>query len=96
VLNGVARGGAAVPDAEFVKDRAKMGVDGAPAEKERLSDLLIRHPACHELQHLDLSRREVFEARRCRARLVELKLRRRRSFTPSGQELHPLRLRWPY
>jgi hypothetical protein len=42
-----------------------VGMDGAPAEKERLSDLLIRHPACHELQHLDLSRREVFEARQC-------------------------------
>jgi hypothetical protein len=96
VLNGVSRSGAAVPDAEFVKDRAKVGVDRTPAEKERLSDLLIRHPPCHELQHLDLSRREVFEARQCRARLAELQLRRRRSITPSGQELHPLRLRWAY
>lgn len=64
MLYSVSRGGAAVPDAEFVKDRAKVGVDRAPAEKERLSDLLVRHPACHELQHLDLSRRQVFEARR--------------------------------
>jgi hypothetical protein len=72
VLNGVSRGRAALPDAEFVEDRAKVGVDGAPAEKERLSDFLVRHPARHELQHLDLSRRQVFEARRCRARLAEL------------------------
>ena len=64
MLNGVARGGATVADAQFVKDRAKVGMDGAPAEKERLSDLLVRHPARHELQHLDLSRGQVFEASR--------------------------------
>ena len=63
MLDRVSRGGASVPDTEFVKDRAQVGVDGPAAEKERLSDLLVRHPARHELQYLDLSRRQVFETR---------------------------------
>ena len=48
VLNCESRCGAPVSDAEFVKNRAQVCMDGAAAEKERLGDLGIRHAACDQ------------------------------------------------
>ena len=66
MLDGVASRGASVPDAELVKNRAQMRVDGSAAEKERLGDLVVGHSPRHQPQHLDLSRRQVLEAGRSR------------------------------
>ena len=66
MLNGVAGRGTAVPDAEFVKDGAQMGVDRSAAEKERVRDLVVGHSPGDQPQDLDLPRRQVFEAGRHR------------------------------
>ncbi len=86
VLNGIASGGTAVPDLEFVKNRAQVCVDRAPAEKKGLGDLRIRHSASQQPQHLDLSRGQLIEtARRSYLRLRHPR-RRRGSVTRGGQE----------
>lgn len=74
MLNGVSSRGAAVPDAEFVKNRAQVRVDRSPAEKERLGDLRIRHSASQQPQYLDLSRGQLIETgRRGYVRLRQLR-----------------------
>ena len=95
MLDGVASRGASVPDAELVKNRAQVRVDGSAAEKERLGDLVVGHSPRHQPQDLDLSRRQVLEAgryRRIRFRQVDA-WRRRRAVVPCGQKWHPLYLR---
>ncbi len=91
MLDGVASRGASVPDAELVKNRAQMRVDGSAAEKERLGDLVVGHSPRHQPQDLDLSRRQVLEAgryRRIRFRQVDA-WRRRRAVVPRGQNGTP-------
>jgi hypothetical protein len=81
-----------MPDAELVKNRAQMRVDCSTAEKERLGDLVVGHSPRHEPQDLDLSRRQVLEAGRCRrVRFSQVDARRRRrAVMPHPQEWHPL------
>ncbi len=55
-----------MPDAELVKNRAQMRVDYSTAEKEHLGDLVVGHSPRHKPQDLDLPRRQVLEAGRCR------------------------------
>ncbi len=91
MLDGVASRGASVPDAELVKNRAQVRVDGSAAEKERLGDLVVGHSPRHQPQDLDLSRRQVLEAgryRRIRFRQVDA-WRRRRAVVPCGQNGTP-------
>ena len=91
MLDGVASRGASVPDAELVKNRAQMRVDGSAAEKERLGDLVVGHSPRHQPQDLDLSRRQVLEAGRYRRiRFRQIDAWRRRAVVPRGQKWHPL------
>jgi hypothetical protein len=90
VLNGVSSRRAAVPDAEFVKNRAQVRVDRTAAKEERVGDLGIRHPACHQTQHLDLPLGQLIEpGSQSGLRLGRLGRYFRGRFTPGGQNSTP-------
>ena len=88
MLDRVASRGASMPDAELVKNRAQMRMDGSAAEKERLSDLVVRHSPRYQPQDLDLSRRQVFESGLYRRWLRHVHARRR-AVMPRTQEMAP-------
>lgn len=90
MLNRESRRGTSVPDAELVKNRAQMRMDGAAAEEERVSDLGVRHAARHQAQHLDLPVCQMIES--CRfghLRWRHLGRHFRGRFTPGGQNSTP-------
>ncbi len=58
MLDGVAGGSGAVGDVELAVDRAHMVIDGEGTEGELFCDLRVGQPLCHQIQYLDLSRRQ--------------------------------------
>ena len=55
MVNGIACGGTARGHADLAKDRREMGVDGARADYQLCSHLLIGHSLSHQAQHLYLA-----------------------------------------
>jgi hypothetical protein len=62
VLNRIASREASIPDLEFAKDHPHVGMDGAVADKEGLSNLRVTQTPSDEAEHLQLSRRQRFES----------------------------------